>query len=172
MINAIEKNLYKGIELLKNISDNQYNNCTVPPYYSSIGKNMRHILDIFNCIFEGLEKGEVDLSKRKRNRLAEEQTTFGIAYFTTTIDKIRTLQNNDFNQIIKVTDNLGTGNLTINYTLGGLLAQAHSHAIHHFASIGFIINQLGIKLPDADFGYNATTIKNGTYSAHSKQTVK
>ena len=61
--------------------------------------------------------------------------------------------------IVAVSDDLGSGVVTTNYTLGGALAQAHSHAIHHFASIGFIIHQLGIDLPDADFGYNPTTPK-------------
>jgi len=38
-----------------------------------------------------------------------------------------------------------------------VLIQAHSHAIHHFASIGYIICKLGIELPDTDFGYNPST---------------
>ena len=58
-----------------------------------------------------------------------------------------------------MTDDLGTGRVTAKYTIGSALIQAHSHAIHHFASVGFIINQLGIELPDADFGYNPTTPK-------------
>ena len=65
----------------------------------------------------------------------------------------------DFSKIIAVTDNLGNGDITINYTLENALAYAHSHAIHHFASIGFLVNQLGIELQDADFGYNPTTPK-------------
>jgi hypothetical protein len=35
-----------------------------------------------------------------------------------------------------VPDDFGKGKIEQNYTLGGLLAQAHSHAIHHFASLG------------------------------------
>jgi hypothetical protein len=37
--------------------------------------------------------------------------------------------------------------------------QVQSHAIHHFASIGYLIYQLEIELADADFGYNPTTPK-------------
>ena len=55
--------------------------------------------------------------------------------------------------------------VTVNYTLASALIQAHSHAIHHFASIGYIISQLGIELPDADFGYNPTTPKNQSLEA-------
>lgn len=118
---------------------------------------MRHVLDVFNCIFEGLESGMIDLSKRQRNPLAEEKIEFGLIYFVEIIEKVKTLKTEDFNRIVKVTDDLGTGKLVIDYTLGGILSQAHNHVIHHFASVGFITCQLGIELPDVDFGYNPTT---------------
>ncbi|MDX8553352.1 DinB family protein [Tenacibaculum sp. 1B UA] len=159
MIAAINKNLQRGIKLLEAINDEQYSDTSIPPYYSSIGANMRHILDVFVCIFKGLDKKCVDFSDRERNQLAEQKTEFGIVYFKEVIEQLYCLETEDFDIIISVTDDLGTGKVTANYTLGSALIQAHSHAIHHFASIGFIINQLGIELPDADFGYNPTTSK-------------
>ena len=159
MIDAIERNLQRGIKLLNSISDEQYSDKTIPPYFSSIGCNMRHVLDAFTCIFNGLETKVVDFSDRERNELCEENTSAGIAYFYKVLQKLHELNPDDFNTMISVTDDLGTGKVTANYTLGSALIQAHSHAIHHYASIGFIINQLGIELPDADFGYNPTTPK-------------
>lgn len=159
MITAIEKNLLRGVKLLNSITDEQYSDCSIPPYYSSIGNNMRHVLDVFACVFDGIDKGEVDFSSRARNELAQQKTAFGIDYFNEIIKKLHALNPTDFDSIIKVSDDLGTGKFTANYTLGSALIQAHSHAIHHFASIGFIIHQLGIELPDADFGYNPTTPK-------------
>ncbi|TDQ29910.1 DinB family protein [Tenacibaculum caenipelagi] len=159
MIEAIEKNLQRGVKLLKAISDEQYSDTSIPPYYSSIGANMRHILDVFTCVFNGINKKCIDFSDRERNKLVEEKTEFGIAYFDKVISQLHCLKTEDFDTIISVTDDLGTGKVTANYTLGSALIQAHSHAIHHFASIGFIINQLGVELPDADFGYNPTTPK-------------
>lgn len=159
MIEAIKINLQRGISLLNLITDEQYSNCSVKPYNSSIGKNIRHVLDIFNCIFEGLDTGEVNLSKRKRNTLVEEKTASGINYFNEIIARVTLLESANFDTIINVTDNLGTGQITINYTLGGLLVQAHSHTIHHYANIGFIMSQLNIELTDTYFGYNPTTVK-------------
>ncbi|MEX6625299.1 DinB family protein [Tenacibaculum salmonis] len=159
MIDAIDKNLQRGIKLLNAISDEEYSDKSVPPYYSSIGANMRHVLDVFACLFNGIDKKIVDFSDRERNQLAEEKTKFGIEYFNDVITQLHALTITDFDIIVAVTDDLGTGKITVNYTLGSALTQAHSHAIHHFASIGFIINQLGIALPDKDFGYNPTTLK-------------
>lgn len=159
MINAIEKNLERGIKLLNSISNQQYSDTSIAPYYSSIGGHIRHILDIFDCLFEGLPNGLVDLSARKRNELVEVDTEEGVKYFDAVISKLQQLKNVDFDQLILVSDDLGLGVVNQKYTLGSLLIQAHSHATHHFASLGYIIAQLGIEIPDEDFGYNPTTPK-------------
>ncbi len=159
MIDAIEKNLHRGIQLLNCISDDDYSNTTIAPYYSSIGVHMRHILDVFDCVFDGIESGNINIISRRRNELAENYTQHGIAYFEEILQRLKLLEKADFNKIVIVTDDLGLGIVSINYTLGGILIQAHSHAIHHFASVGYVISQLGIALPDVDFGFNPTTPK-------------
>jgi hypothetical protein len=159
MIEAIEKNLQRGIKLLNNISDDEYSNHSIPPYYSSIGCHMRHVLDVFSCIFIGLENNFIDFSVRERNECAEQQTSVGIEYFESIIHQLKTLKKEDFKTVIKVSDDMGLGNEIANYTIGSALMQAQSHAIHHYASIGYVIYQLGIELPDADFGFNPTTPK-------------
>jgi len=160
MIQAIIYNLQRGVKLINAIDDSQYGDNSIAPYYSSIGIHMRHILDVFDCIFDGLETKKVDLSARKRNELAEKKVTFGLQYFEEVIEKLESLKYEDLDVKVEVKDDLGLGMITANYTLASALIQAHSHAIHHFASIGYIISQLGIHLPDADFGYNPTTPRN------------
>ncbi|MFV0249166.1 MAG: DinB family protein [Tenacibaculum sp.] len=157
MIKAIDLNLQRGVKLLNSITDKEYDNKTVAPYYSSIGSHMRHVLDVFSCIFDGLENQHIDFTDRKRNILAQEHTSHGLAYFDEILSKLHKISLCELSNLIKVSDNLGLGIQTVSYTLAGALIQAHSHAIHHFASVGYIIYQLGIELPDADFGYNPTT---------------
>jgi len=157
MIEAIEKNLERGIQLLEYISDEEYSNTSIAPYYSSIGGHMRHILDVFDCIFNGLVESDINLIERERNQSVENYTKSGIDYFEKTINELNKIKSDDLNKILKVTDDLGLGVVTANYTLASVLIQAHSHAIHHFASVGYIISQLGIQLPDEDFGFNPTT---------------
>jgi len=157
MIQAIITNLERGEKLINNISTMEYCDKSVAPYFSSIGAHIRHILDVFDCIFEGIESKEVNLAARKRNELVEINKEAGLAYLHRTINTLKSLENADFNQIVAVKDDLGLGEVTANYTLAAALIQAHSHAIHHFASLGYLINSLGIALPDEDFGYNPTT---------------
>jgi uncharacterized damage-inducible protein DinB len=157
MIESIKKNLERGINLLNHISDEDYSNTTIAPYYSSIGGHMRHVLDVFDCIFEGLNSNTINLINRKRNSKAEKFTSEGLTYFNEVFKKLDQLETKNFNTIVTVTDDLGLGIVTANYTLSAILIQAHSHAIHHFASVGYVISQLGIELPDEDFGFNPTT---------------
>ena len=160
MIQAIVQNLNRGVRLLHAITNDQYIDSSVEPYHSSIGGHMRHILDIFDCIFDGLETAQIDLTARKRNVLVEQDIDQGLAYFKKIISELQFTDEADLDKIVAVTDDLGLGKVTSTYTLGAVLIQAHSHVIHHFASLGYIISQLGIKLPDADFGYNPTTPRN------------
>ena len=159
MIEAIKHNLERGINLLNYISDEDYSNTTIAPYYSSIGGHMRHVLDVFDCVFEGLDSNSINLINRKRNEKAENFTADGVTYFNEVIQKLQSLDTQEYNTMVTVTDDLGLGVVTANYTLSAMLIQAHSHAIHHFASVGYIISQLGIELPDEDFGFNPTTPK-------------
>lgn len=159
MIEAIEKNLKRGVNLLNNISDNEYSNNSIAPYYSSIGCHMRHVLDVFSCVLIGFKNENIDLTIRKRNELAEQKTTVGIDYFNEVIDQVCAMSKNNLKSEITVSDDLGSGKITVNTTLEAALMQAQSHAIHHYASVGYLIYQLGIELPDADFGFNPTTPK-------------
>lgn len=157
MIPAILENLDRGVSLLNSIDDEQYSDDSTAPYYSSIGVHIRHILDVFDCVLKGLETGMIDLSDRQRNEIAEQKVQAGIQYFSEIKSRLGELQDTDLDQVVQVRDDLGLGMVTAKYTLAAALIQAHSHAIHHFASIGYIIAQLGISLPDGDFGYNPTT---------------
>ncbi len=159
MIKAIEKNLQRGINLLNAISEEEYSNSTIPPYFSSIGCHMRHVLDVFSCVINGIETKYVDFSVRERNELAEIKTEKGLEYFYTIIQQLKNIDVEEFTSKIKVIDDLGLGKVTVESTVESVLMQAQSHAIHHFASIGYIIHQLEIELPDADFGFNPTTPK-------------
>ncbi len=157
MIAAITKNLNRAVKLLHAIENEQYNDASVKPYHSSIGIHIRHILDVFDCVLAGFPDRKIDLTARKRNTEAETDIAAGLEYFHQIIGQLHQLNPSDFKQEVIVVDDLGTGKLATKYTLGAILAQAHSHAIHHFATIGYITAQLNITLPDADFGYNPTT---------------
>ena len=157
IINPILNNLERGQILLDNLTNEQFVSTNIGPYHSTIGQHFRHILDIFSCIFNGLDDRKVDLTARERNELAE--TNIGVArnYLEDIVAKLTEIQGLDANIPVEVIDDLGLGLVKVNYSLGSALCQAHSHAIHHFASLGYMLYQLGVEIPDKRFGYNPTT---------------
>ena len=152
-------NLNKSKELLNVLSDDHLKDCSVPPYHSCIGSHIRHILDFYDCIFDGLSQNNVDLTKRKRDLSMHESCDLALDNVHRVINNLQSLESTDYKQELLVIDDLGLGKTQIPYTLGGLLAQANSHAIHHYAIISYILDRLGIQVQDDSFGYNPSTPK-------------
>lgn len=154
---AIATNLEKAESLLKYISNDIYTDTSIPPYYSSIGGHIRHILDVFDCAATGVKTGQVNLIARERDARIETDKDFAIKQIVKVKNAVLELADGDLNHLVPVTDDHGCGAETLSYTVGALLAQAQSHAIHHYALIGFMLNSLGVNIKDKSFGYNPTT---------------
>ena len=158
IIQSTLKTLQKSQSLLNNLTDEQLCNASVPPYHSSIGSHIRHILDFYECVFEVNSQNQIDLTARSRNTDVEEQCDCAKDYLNLIISKLNTLDF-DMEKTVSVIDDLGLGTIKIPYTYGSLLAQANSHTIHHYAIINYIFDNLGIIINDDEFGYNPTTPK-------------
>ncbi|ALJ03632.1 hypothetical protein APS56_00030 [Pseudalgibacter alginicilyticus] len=158
VIQSTLKTLQKSQSLLEKLTDYQLCNASVSPYYSSIGTHLRHILDFYECVFNDNPETKIDLTSRSRNKEVEQRCDCAKDYLNLIITKLKT-SDFEMNKTIFVTDDLGLGIIEIPYTYGALLAQANSHTIHHYAIINYILDNLGIVLEDADFGYNPTTPK-------------
>ncbi|WP_298498012.1 DinB family protein [uncultured Algibacter sp.] len=158
IIQSTLKTLKKSQVLLDHLSNNQLCDASVPPYHSSIGSHIRHILDFYDCICNVNTENKVDLTARSRNKNVEADCVCAKDYLKQIIERLNAASF-DINDNILVIDDLGIGKTEIPYTYGSLLAQANSHTIHHYAIINYIFDSLGIVINDSDFGYNPTTPK-------------
>ncbi|XCF05750.1 hypothetical protein ABI125_13625 [Tamlana crocina] len=156
IIQSTLKTLQKSQVLLNSISNVQLCDASVPPYHSSIGTHIRHILDFYDCIFKCNLEDKIDLTARSRNRDVETDCGCAQHYLDSIIEKLNSVTINIAKTVL-VIDDLGMGKTEIPYTLGALLAQANSHTIHHYAIINYILDGLGIEIADSNFGYNPTT---------------
>ncbi len=150
--------LQKSKSLLTLLSDETLSDKSVSPYYSSIGSHIRHIYDFYDCILNGKDNGQVDLTERKRIASIENCCDSALGYFNSLTEKIKTIGSSGGERIV-VLDDLGTGKIEIEYTFSALLAQANSHTIHHYAIISYILDRLNVAIEDPDFGYNPSTPK-------------
>lgn len=152
------KTLQKTSLLLSNLTNEELCNDTVSPYNSSLGCHIRHILDFYDCVLNTNSENKIDLTARKRNNAVETNCEIAVQYLNRIIDKLQNIDCKAEEKVF-VIDDLGIGKLEIHYTYGALFAQANSHAIHHYAIINYILDNLGIVMPDHEFGYNPTTPK-------------
>lgn len=157
IISSINHNLNKAVALLDVIDTETYCDASVGPYYSSIGSHIRHTLDFFDCIINGLDTNDIDLTARKRDEILSINKEAAKNHIYTLQETLISYIGVNTDYLIHVTDNMGQGKVTVNYTLESILAHANSHAIHHYATIGYILEQLGNDLKIPGFGYNPTT---------------
>lgn len=158
IIQSTLKSLQKSQALLKNLSNDQLCDMSIPPYHSSIGSHVRHILDFYDCIFTLNSENKIDLTRRGRDKSVESDCDCAEGYLNSITDKLKSLAFN-LDDTVLVIDDLGMGKTEILYTYAALLSQANSHTIHHYAIINYILEGLNISINDPDFGYNPTTPK-------------
>ena len=150
------KTLNKTNQIISILNNDLLCNATIPPYRSSIGSHIRHILDFYDCILNRTSEAHIDLTLRRRNVLVETNCTEALKYYKAITSKLNNITYN-FDDEIYVIDDLGNGKIKIRYTIGALFAQANSHTIHHYAIINYIMNGLELEIKDTSFGYNPTT---------------
>jgi len=158
IIQSTLKTLRKSELLLNNLSDEELCDTSIPPYHSSIGSHLRHILDFYDCIFNIQSGNKIDLTARSRNKDVEVKCSCANEYLNSIIDRIKQVSY-EMDDKVTVIDDLGLGKIEMQYTFSAVFSQANSHTIHHYAIINYLIDSLGIDFKDEDFGYNPTTPK-------------
>jgi hypothetical protein len=158
IIQSALKTLQKSELLLTSLSNEELCDTSIPPYHSSIGSHLRHILDFYDCALNINSDKKVDLTARSRNKDVESKCSSASEYLNSIMSKLNNTRSN-MNDMVTVIDDLGLGKIEMQYTFGALISQANSHTIHHYAIINYIIDRLEIKFNDEDFGYNPTTPK-------------
>jgi hypothetical protein len=87
LIPSINNSLNELVQLLSQLSDNEYSSSCTHLSNASIGEHTRHIIEMFECLENQYDSGIVNYDKRARNVMIQTQTDFAIA-------SILTIQNN------------------------------------------------------------------------------
>ena len=147
--------------ILQQLDDSEYA-CPLGIFEgSSIGKHMRHILDLNRCIIHSTIDEYIDYANRERNERFEKETSLiqkaivEVGQELAKLDlskKVNVLQ--DYNK------NGSADRQYVSSTYGRELMYAFDHAVHHIAMIKMGIRSAfpHIKLPD-DLGYAPSTIR-------------
>lgn len=160
MIHFCIQNLNDIRSLLSALTDKQYQYSSEILSGASIGQHVRHILEFYICLEQGLDTGKLNYDSRKRDIELENHAKSGIK----AIDHIKaTLANfrNDLQLILEGNFSQQEGSsLNITSSLYRELAYCLEHAIHHQALIKIGLKELNQEhLMDDWFGTAPATIR-------------
>ncbi len=160
LVLAAQEVLQQGLRLLDSSAD-KYSLVAPAPFDASIGQHFRHVVEHFQCLLQGAASGEVNYDARERNHHIETDVTYAVQTTADVMHKLQTWTKSTLEQPCSTVSSLAyhTDSPTLlSSNLGRELAYCIGHAIHHFAIIRLLCDQVGVEVP-ADFGYAPSTLK-------------
>lgn len=157
LISAILKTLGQLAESLEKLDDTGFSASLPVLSGSSIGQHVRHVAEMYGCLFDGLEAGVVCYESRKRDKSIESSRVRAIALLGNISGY---LDQPDRSLTIKANfGNTEAAAIEIPTTYLRELAYNLEHTIHHMALIRIGIEAVsGIGL-DSDFGVAPSTMR-------------
>ncbi len=154
MFNSTIQTLEQFKGLLLQLPEDCYNKPCSPLSEATIGKHTRHIIEVYLCLLEGYEKGEVSYDKRKRDRHLENRVVYAI-------EKLQYIQSEIErpNKNLKVIYELDREDVPLVSNYRREVMYNLEHTIHHEALIKVAICHFtDLQIPTT-FGVAPSTIK-------------
>lgn len=154
LIPSINNSLNELIDLLKQLSQNEYSNSCAELSNATIGEHTRHIIEMFQCLENQYDLGIVNYDKRERNIRIQTDTAFAI-------ENIVLIQQNldKKNKNIELLQIIDGEEIRIESNYFRELLYNLEHCIHHQALIKVAILQCETVIIDANFGVARSTIE-------------
>lgn len=145
--------LIQIIKCIENLSFDDYTKKNHILSNSSIGEHTRHIIELFQQLLDGYEKGIIDYDKRKRNIVIQENIDFAIKCIA---DIISGLEIEDKTLLLLTVYNNQESCIETNFNREILYNL--EHCIHHQAIIKIGLIYMGYNNFDENLGVAKSTI--------------
>lgn len=147
--------LQQGVELLRQLDDEQYTLTAAPLFAYGVGSHMRHCLDSYACFLRGLSNARIDYDQRERDELTAQDRHHASTRIACTIELLQeALARNVAEELRVRQDGLVWARSSVARELQFLL----SHTVHHYALIALILRLQGFN-PAAEFGVAPSTLQ-------------
>ncbi len=126
---------------------------------ASIGEHLRHCVEHFSLLLEGLDRGNIDYDARRRNVELERCTTLFVATIRNIAIQLKNIDELPMARPLNVRMLFAphTEPVDVASTLGRELGFVSSHAIHHIAIVKMLALSLGASLPE-EYGIGPATM--------------
>ncbi len=161
--------LQQAAKLVDMLEDSSYVRAEPMFYNSTIGGHIRHCLEHYEALTQGVSEGKIDYDNRCRDVEVENKTEAASERINNIITALKSLTEENIHQNIKVKMDCG-GHENCDEapvleqtewqssTIGRELQFLVSHTVHHFAMIRGISQRGGVEL-DQDFGMAPSTLR-------------
>ncbi|MFK8014408.1 MAG: DinB family protein [Gammaproteobacteria bacterium] len=151
--------LEQGLTLLRDITDEQFAATLPPVFRSGVGAHIRHILDHFDCLLNGIETGRVEYDGRKRDVRVELERDAAIAAIENMISRLDNVMRapREVALLVKM-DSGGTTTEWAESSVSREFQFLTSHTIHHYALVAAILGHAGCTM-NAGFGISPSTLR-------------
>lgn len=157
LIHANVRWLQQGLALLARLDDRVYGTCPSGYAPHKAGGHLRHVLEFYECLLDGLQSGtHVNYDVRKRDLAIEASTVAAAARISLTIARLHSLDGEDCRLLIHPEDS--AGGMLVTSSLSRELMSLSSHTIHHYALIGMTLRAHGVAI-DPRFGMAPSTLR-------------
>ena len=150
----VKKVLMQLHQVLFAISDTNYCTAITVLDNASIGEHTRHVIELFQCLQNGVGNGVVNYDARQRNKTIQSDRLFAITCIEDICNGL--IHNNSALQLQTI---LADGASTVESNYYRELIYNIEHCVHHQAIIKIGISSLGINLTFKDFGVAASTLQ-------------
>ncbi|MEI8631441.1 hypothetical protein P4S72_03500 [Vibrio sp. PP-XX7] len=149
--------LEQGVQFLASINDEQYTYAAPPHVTSSIGEHFRHLIDLFQAIYQA--DHVIDYNYRRRGHAVETSRHLALNEIAELIQWLQQYNETDLKTPVHLLTEVSltqTHACEMTSTLERELTFAALHATHHFAMTKVTISLCQIEVSDT-FGYAPTT---------------
>lgn len=159
LVNASRSILNQLANAIKQLTDNEFVTPSQTLSGSSVGQHLRHTLEFFICLEQGLENGVINYDKRSHDKMIESDRALALSV----IGRIHSFvgrEMEDKSLVLEASYNEGEELASVSTSYFRELTYNIEHAVHHMAIMKIGINEIAkhVSLP-SDFGVAASTIR-------------
>jgi uncharacterized damage-inducible protein DinB len=143
-------------QLLTQLSEEQFIQPLSCMAQNSIGKHVRHVIECYQCLFQGIEIDLVDYDKRERNIRIETDKVFALQILEALSIAIMNLEEKLIQLQVTYSDN----STLVQTSVKRELAYNVEHTVHHLAIIKMGINVAfpSVEIPE-NVGVASSTLR-------------
>jgi hypothetical protein len=161
LLDCAREVLAQGTALLLALDDVAYATKLPAAFNASIGGHMRHSLDHFRSLLDGLDAGEINYDARTRDPRIENVRVVALAVTREQLRAFETLDAAWLDRPVRVRAKVSYAaeeSPVACSTVGREIMFCVAHAVHHYALIGVMAGMLGVAVPEG-FGVAPSTLE-------------